>query len=94
MYFGRFCWHIGNFALRSTSVSSGNPRNDQRNSHQPQRTSGSERPRGTTVTVATNGEGYYQALYLVPSSYQIVVEAAGFKKSIRDSVVLQIASTV
>jgi len=50
--------------------------------------------RGKTVSVATNGQGYYQALYLVPGSYQIVVEATGFKKSIRDNVVLQINGTV
>ena len=50
--------------------------------------------RGKTVSIATNGQGYYQALYLVPGSYQIVVEATGFKKSIRDNVVLQINGTV
>lgn len=50
--------------------------------------------RGTTVDMTTNSEGFYQATYLVPGSYQIVVEAPGFKKSIRDNVGLQIGATV
>jgi len=50
--------------------------------------------RGSTVTLTTNAEGYYQATYLTPGIYRIVVEAAGFKKSIRDAVELQIGSSV
>ena len=50
--------------------------------------------RGSKKTVTTNGEGFYQATYLVPGAYQIVVEAAGFKKSIRDNVVLQIGGAI
>lgn len=50
--------------------------------------------RGSKTSLTTNGEGNYQATYLIPGSYQLVVEAPGFKKSIRDNVVLQINSTV
>ena len=50
--------------------------------------------RGTTVNLTTNGEGYYQAAYLLPSTYQIIVEAPGFKKSIRDNVPLQIGDAL
>ena len=50
--------------------------------------------RGSTVTLTTNSEGFYQVLYLLPGSYQVVVEATGFKKSIRDNLVLQISQTL
>ena len=40
--------------------------------------------------ITTNGEGIYQALYLIPGTYQIVVEANGFKKAVRENVLLQI----
>jgi len=50
--------------------------------------------RGGRKALTTNGEGFYQATYLVPGSYQIVVEAPGFKKSIRDNVMLQIGGAV
>lgn len=50
--------------------------------------------RGNTVTLTTNGEGFYQATYLTPGIYRIVVEASGFKRSIRDNVELQIAGAV
>ena len=35
---------------------------------------------GTTVLIATNESGLYRAPYLIPGTYQIAVEAAGFKK--------------
>lgn len=50
--------------------------------------------RGSTTNLTTNGEGLYTAKYLVPGTYQIVVEASGFKKSIRDNVLVQINATV
>ncbi len=50
--------------------------------------------RGSKVTLTSNGDGLYQAAYLTPGEYQIVVEAPGFKKSIRDKVVLQIAAAI
>src|SRR5215218_7767165 len=50
--------------------------------------------RGTTTNLTTNDEGYYQANYLTSSTYQIIVEANGFKKTIRESVVLQISQSL
>jgi len=50
--------------------------------------------RGTSVDLTTNGEGYYQATYLLPSTYQVTVEAPGFKKTIRDKVLVQISAAV
>jgi len=50
--------------------------------------------RGTTTTLTTNDDGYYQAVYLIPSTYQIIVEANGFKKTIRENVALQIGQTL
>ncbi len=49
--------------------------------------------RGTTVSLATNDDGIFQAPYLLPSIYQVVVETAGFKKFVQDSVQLQINET-
>lgn len=49
--------------------------------------------RGTTVTLTTNEDGFYQATYLLPGTYQIIVETTGFKKYIRDNVILQIGQT-
>lgn len=50
--------------------------------------------RGTSVDLTTNAEGFYQATYLLPSTYRIIVEAPGFKKSIRDNVLVQISAAV
>jgi hypothetical protein len=50
--------------------------------------------RGTSVDMTTSDEGFYQATYLIPGTYQIVVEASGFKRTIRDNVLLQIAAVV
>src|SRR5438552_5066743 len=50
--------------------------------------------RGTKVSLTTNGEGLYTANYLFPGEYQIVVEATGFKKSIRNNVRLEISGAV
>lgn len=50
--------------------------------------------RGTKSTLTTNGEGFYQALFLLPSTYQISVEAGGFKKAIRENVIVQIADAI
>src|SRR5882672_1617658 len=46
--------------------------------------------RGATVTVTTNDAGLYQAPYLLPGAYQIVVEVNGFKKYVRSGVQLEI----
>src|ERR1043165_9246684 len=49
--------------------------------------------RGTSVTLTTNDDGFFQAPYLLPGTYQVVVEVTGFKKFIQDNVVLQINET-
>src|SRR5690348_13814120 len=49
---------------------------------------------GTTVPLQTNADGIYSAPLLVPGSYQVTVAASGFKKSIRDKVLLQIADRI
>jgi hypothetical protein len=49
--------------------------------------------RATTSTLTTNGNGYFEAPYLLSSTYQVVVEANGFKKYIQDKVLLQINET-
>jgi len=50
--------------------------------------------RGTKVNLTTNGEGFFQATYLIPGTYQIIVEASGFKKAVRENVLLQIGGAV
>jgi hypothetical protein len=50
--------------------------------------------RGTTSSLTTNDDGFYQANYLIPSTYQIIVEANGFKRTLRENVVLQISQTL
>lgn len=49
--------------------------------------------RAITVTLTTNGDGYFEANYLLSATYQVVVEMAGFKKYIQDGVLLQINET-
>jgi hypothetical protein len=39
--------------------------------------------RGNKVNLTTNSDGFFQANYLFPGTYQVIVEAPGFKKSIR-----------
>lgn len=45
---------------------------------------------GTKVSPATNAEGGYQAPYLIPGSYQIMVEVPGFKKYVRDGLEVRV----
>ena len=49
--------------------------------------------RNTTATLTTNDEGLFTAPYLLPGTYQVLVEIAGFKKSIQDKVVVAINET-
>ncbi|HKE02457.1 MAG TPA: carboxypeptidase-like regulatory domain-containing protein [Blastocatellia bacterium] len=44
----------------------------------------------TSSSTTTNGDGDYTALYLAPGSYNVTVEAAGFKKSTRQNVVIRV----
>jgi len=53
----------------------------------------SDPSRGTNVSLTTNDDGFFQAPYLLPGTYQVIVENAGFKKFIQESVVLQINET-
>ncbi|HLM57666.1 MAG TPA: TonB-dependent receptor [Pyrinomonadaceae bacterium] len=50
--------------------------------------------RGTTASLTTNDEGLFQAPYLLPGTYQVVVEVSGFKRYIRDGVLVQINETI
>jgi hypothetical protein len=50
--------------------------------------------RGITVSITTNDSGLFRAPYLVPGTYQIIVEARGFKKYVRDGVELRIGETL
>ena len=45
---------------------------------------------GTTVTVPTNSAGVFQAPFLIPGTYQVEVTNQGFKKYVRDNVVLRV----
>src|SRR6201991_3144817 len=49
--------------------------------------------RAATTTLTTNADGLFDAPYLVPGSYQVLVEASGFKKAIVDKVVVAINET-
>lgn len=44
--------------------------------------------KGTTVTVTANENGLYRAQHLIPDTYRITAEAAGYSKSIVESVVV------
>ncbi len=50
--------------------------------------------RGSTTSLTTNDEGFYQANYIIPSTYQIIVEANGFKRTLRENVKVQINRTL
>jgi hypothetical protein len=50
--------------------------------------------RGTTKTFTTNGDGLYRATFLTSGLYQVMVEAQGFKRAVRDNVLVEIAATV
>jgi hypothetical protein len=49
--------------------------------------------RNNTVSLTTNDNGLFTAPYLLPGTYQVLVEIAGFKKSIQDKVVVAINET-
>ncbi len=49
---------------------------------------------GTTVPVVTNDAGLFQAPYLIPGTYQIVVEFRGFKRYVRDGILLRVNDTL
>jgi hypothetical protein len=49
---------------------------------------------GTTLTLRTNEDGFYQAPYLIPGTYQVTAEATGFKRYVRDGVLLRVNDTI
>jgi hypothetical protein len=49
---------------------------------------------GTKTTLTTNGDGYYQATYLIPGTYQVDVASPGFKKAIRGGIEIRIADRI
>src|SRR5215813_12772350 len=49
--------------------------------------------RAATATITTNEEGLFDAPYLLPGIYQVVVELAGFKKALQDNVQVAINDT-
>ena len=49
---------------------------------------------GTTFTLRTNEDGFYQAPYLIPGTYQVTAEATGFKRFVRDGVILRVNDTI
>jgi hypothetical protein len=49
--------------------------------------------RGRTASTTTNDQGLFLVNYLLPGTYTVVVELAGFKKHVQDNVLLQISET-
>ena len=47
--------------------------------------------RNTSLDLTTNSEGLFVAPYLLPGTYQVLVEMSGFKKSIQDKVQVEIS---
>ncbi|MDX2153292.1 MAG: carboxypeptidase regulatory-like domain-containing protein [Bryobacteraceae bacterium] len=45
---------------------------------------------GTTQSVLTNQDGFYQATYLIPGLYRVEAEVIGFKKYIQDDVEVRV----
>ena len=52
-----------------------------------------DQARATTTTLTTNDDGLFEAPYLLPGTYQILVEATGFKKALQDKVTVAINET-
>lgn len=49
---------------------------------------------GTKVTLTTNEAGHYQAAYLIPGQYQVVAQADGFKRFVRDGIEVRVNDRV
>jgi len=49
--------------------------------------------KNSTANLTTNGDGLFDAPYLFPGKYQVLVEVAGFKKSLHDNVIVEINQT-
>src|ERR1043166_7045151 len=49
--------------------------------------------RNTTANLTTNDEGLFEAPYLLPGTYQVLVEVGGFKKALQDKIEVAINQT-
>lgn len=49
--------------------------------------------RGTTATATTGSDGLFLVTYLLPGTYQVTVEVQGFKKLVRDNVLVAMNET-
>ena len=49
--------------------------------------------RSRTASTTTNEQGLFQVNYLLPGTYTVAIELAGFKKHVQDNVLLQISET-
>ena len=49
---------------------------------------------GTTLTMRSNEDGFYQAPYLIPGTYQIIVEASGFRRYVREDILVQVNDNI
>jgi hypothetical protein len=49
---------------------------------------------GTTVAATTNEAGLFRVLYLIPGTYRLTVEATGFKKYVREGIILRVNDTI
>ncbi len=49
---------------------------------------------GTKVSLTTNESGHYQAAYLIPGQYQVVAQADGFKRFVRDGIEVRVNDRV
>ncbi len=49
--------------------------------------------RNVSTTLTSNDDGIFDAPYLQPGKYQVIVEKTGFKKSLQDNIVVQINAT-
>lgn len=50
--------------------------------------------RSRTASTTTNEQGLFQVQYLLPGTYTVVVELAGFKKHVQENVPLEISQTL
>ncbi len=46
----------------------------------------------STTSLETNDSGYFEASLLLPGTYRVTIEAAGFKQSLRDGITLSVSS--
>ncbi|HKX32917.1 MAG TPA: TonB-dependent receptor [Blastocatellia bacterium] len=49
---------------------------------------------GTSVSVKTNEAGLYYAPFLIPGTYQVLVETSGFKNYLREGLILRVNDTL